>query len=54
VLNTSAVALSVYPASSGVINSLSTNAAFSQAAGARLDFIATTSSQWYTLNATYA
>jgi len=54
VLNTSGTALSVYPASSGVINSLSTNAAFSLAAGARLDFVATTTTQWFTLNATYA
>jgi hypothetical protein len=54
IMNTSANALSVYPATNGVINSLSANAAFSLAAGGRLDFIATTTTQWYTLNATYA
>ena len=53
VLNTSANALLVYPATSGVINSLATNAAYSQPAGARLDYIATSTTQWYTLNATY-
>jgi hypothetical protein len=54
IINTSANALLVYPASGGTINSLALNAAFSQAAGARLEFIATSATQWYTLNATYA
>jgi hypothetical protein len=54
VFNTSATALSVYPATGGAINSLAANAAFSHAAGARLDFVATSTTQWYTLNATYA
>ena len=53
IINTAANAVLVYPASGGTINSLALNAAFSQAAGARLDFIATTGTQWYTLNATY-
>ena len=53
VLNTSANALLVYPAVNGIINSLAANAAFSMAASGRLDFLATTTTQWYTLNATY-
>jgi hypothetical protein len=53
VLNTSANALLVYPATSGIINSQAANAAYSHPAGARLDFISTTTTQWYTLNATY-
>ena len=54
VFNTSGTALNVYPASGGQINSLSTNAAYALPAGGRLEFIATTTTQWYTLNATYA
>ena len=53
VINTSANALLVYPASNGIINSAAANAAYSQPAGARLDYISTSSTQWYTLNATY-
>jgi hypothetical protein len=58
VLNTSANALAVYPLGNGIINSGAANAAYSQPAGARLDFICTAAAtapggQWYTLNATY-
>ena len=53
ILNTSANSLLVYPATSGIINSQSANASYSQPAGARLDFISTTTTQWYTLNTTY-
>jgi hypothetical protein len=53
VINTSANALLVYPATSGIINSAAANAAYSQPAGARLDYISTSGTQWYTLNATY-
>ena len=53
VINTSANALLVYPASTGIINSAAANAAYSQPAGARLDYISTSTTQWYTLNATY-
>jgi hypothetical protein len=53
VINTSANALLVYPATSGIINSAAANASYSQPAGARLDYISTTTTQWYTLNATY-
>ena len=53
VLNTSANALLVYPAASAAINSAAINIAYSQPAGARLDYISTSTTQWYTLNATY-
>ena len=53
IMNTSANALLVYPATNGIINSQAANAAYSQPAGARLDYISTTTTQWYTLNATY-
>jgi len=54
IMNTAANALAVYPASGGKVNSAATDASFSQAAGARLDFVAVSTTQWYTLNATYA
>ena len=54
VINLGANALSVYPASGGAINSIATNGAYSLAVGARLEFIATSTTQWYTLSATYA
>jgi hypothetical protein len=54
VMNKGANALNVYPASGGAINALATNAAFSIPVSAKLMFVATTSTQWDTLNATYA
>jgi len=54
ITNTSANSLLVYPATSGIINSLSANAAFTQASGATLQFIAPTTTQWYTVGATYS
>jgi hypothetical protein len=53
-INTAANACLVYPASGAQINSLGTNAAFSLAAGGRLDYVCISTTQWYTLNATYA
>ena len=53
IVNTSANALNVYPPSGAVVNSAATNAAYSQPAGARLEYISTSTTQWYTLNATY-
>ncbi len=53
IMNTSANALLVYPPTSEIINSQAANAAYSQPAGARLDYISTSATQWYTLNATY-
>jgi hypothetical protein len=54
ITNTSANSLLVYPASGGTINSLAANAAFTQGTGATLQFIAPTTTQWYTVGATYA
>ena len=54
VFNTSGTAVNVYPPSGGVINSAATNAAYSLPAGGRLEFVSTTTTQWYTMNATYA
>ena len=52
-INTAANALLVYPASGGQINSLGTNASYSLPASGRLEFVCTSATQWYTLNATY-
>ena len=54
VINTAANALLVYPATNGIINSAAANTTYSLAAGGRLQFVATSTTQWYTLNATYA
>lgn len=54
VRNASATLLRVYPASGGQINTLGTNTGFSLEAGATIEFIATSATQWYTLNATFA
>ncbi len=54
ITNTSANSLNVYPASGAAINTLSANAAVTQAAGSTLQFVAMTSTQWYTVGATYA
>jgi fibronectin-binding autotransporter adhesin len=54
ITNTSANSLLVYPAVNGIINSQSANAAYSQAPGATLQFIAPTTTQWYTVGATFA
>ena len=54
IVNAGANALNVYPATSAQINAGGTNVAYSVAVGARLDFISTSSTQWYTLNATYS
>jgi hypothetical protein len=53
VINTSGTALNVYPPSGAIVNSAATNAAYSQPAGARLEFISVSATQWYTMNATY-
>ena len=54
IINTSANALLVYPHVGGDINGGSINAAFSQPAGSTLQFVAPTTSDWYTVGATYA
>ena len=54
VINSSATTLNVYPNSgSGVIDSNSAGAAFSLTSGGKIMFLCVSSTQWYTLNATY-
>lgn len=52
--NRSANTVNVYPASGGAINDLAANAAYVHSSGASLQYYATSSSQWYTVGATYA
>ncbi len=54
ITNTSANSLLVYPHSGGDINGAATNVAFTHTAGATLQYIAPTTSDWYTVGATYA
>ena len=54
VFNTTANACLVYPASTAQINAGGANISYSLAAGARLEYISTSATQWYTVNATYA
>jgi hypothetical protein len=52
--NGGANTLNVYPANGAQINTLGTNVAFSHVTSTVLEFIAFSTTQWYTLNATYA
>ena len=52
--NTSANTLNVYPASSAAINSAAANVAYSHVAAASLQYYAVSSTQWYTVGASYA
>ena len=54
ITNTSANSLAVYPATSAAINTGAANAAYTQPAGSTLQFIAPTTTQWYTVGATFA
>ncbi len=54
ITNTTANSLLVYPASGAAINTLSTNIALTQAANSTIHYIAPTSTQWYSVGATYA
>jgi hypothetical protein len=51
--NTSATTLNVYPATGAAVNSGATNAAYSHIASASLQYYAPTTTQWYTVGATY-
>ena len=53
IMNNSANSLNVYPATGGQVNSLGTNASFPLGTGGRTTFVATSSTQWYTLTAIY-
>jgi hypothetical protein len=48
VFNTGVNALNVYPATNGIINALSANAAYSVAVGTAVDFCAYSTTQWFT------
>ncbi len=52
--NTSATDLNVYPASGATINSLATNAAYTHIPNGSLQYYAVSSTQWYTVGASYA
>ena len=54
IINTSANALLVYPNTGGDINGAATNAAYSHSAGATLQYMAPTTTDWYTVGATFA
>jgi hypothetical protein len=54
VFNNGLNTLAVYPASGAAINGLATDAAFSLGLNTRLEFVAVSTTQWYTMNATYA
>jgi len=54
ITNNSANSLLVYPQTNGIINSQAANAAFTQGANATLQYMAPTTTQWYTIGATYA
>ena len=53
IVNTSAANLLVYPATGGAINSLATNVGLTIPTLGRLDFIATSATQWYAMGAIY-
>ena len=54
ITNTSANSLLVYPASGAIINELATNAALTQVTKATVHYVAASSTQWYSVGATYA
>jgi phage-related tail fiber protein len=53
IINESANAITVYPATGGTIDSLAVNAGFSLGSGGRLTFVATSSTKWYSMTAVY-
>ena len=54
IINTTASNMKVYPPAGSAINSLTTNVYHQLGAGARLMFVATSTSQWYSLTGVYA
>jgi hypothetical protein len=54
ITNTSANALSVWPNTGADINGGTVNTAYSHSAGATLQYVAPTSTDWYTVGATFA
>ena len=54
IVNTSANSLLVYPASGAQINALSANVGFTQPTLGTIQYVALTTTQWYTVGGTYA
>lgn len=54
VINNGVNVLRVYPSTGAQINTSGTNTPYSLVSGGKLEFVSVTSSQWYTLNATYS
>lgn len=54
IINQTAVNLSLFPAVGAQIDVQGTNIAFPLEAGVKLDFLSVSTTQWYTLNSTYA
>jgi len=52
--NGGANSMNVYPASGAQINALGTNVAFAHSVSTVLEFVAFSTTQWYTMNTTYA
>lgn len=52
--NISATDMNVYPAVGAAINNLATNSAYTHIAGSSLQYYAVSSTQWYTVGASYA
>jgi hypothetical protein len=52
--NTSANTVNVYPAAGATINSLATNGAYTHGSNSSLQYYAVSSTQWYTVGASYA
>jgi hypothetical protein len=52
--NTSVNSMNVYPAAGAAINGLATNAAYTHVSNASLQYYAISSSQWYTVGASYS
>jgi hypothetical protein len=54
ITNSTANNMLVYPDTGAAINSLAANAAYTHIAGSTLQYIAPTTTQWYTVGATYS
>jgi hypothetical protein len=52
--NTSANTVNVYPAAGAKVNSLATNGAYTHSSNSSLQYYAVSSTQWYTVGASYA
>jgi hypothetical protein len=53
IINTTAITIKVYPNDGSIIDTLATNVPFTLGGGAKLQFVATSGTQWYSLTAVY-